>query len=121
MSDVSKLKINEEIFNIKDKNAREMFKFQTITKNINVPKNNYVQGVFGKINVPEGYKLITVFKYTAYSDRFLIDFSFGKKFNEEKAVVDLYYVIENKYTVDISNEITAIVVFIKKENFNIGG
>lgn len=72
---------------------------------------------FGNVQVPDGYKLITIFKYTAYSDRFLIDFSFGKKFNENKKNVDIYYVIENKYTVDISNEITAVVVFIKNENF----
>lgn len=48
MPDVSKIKINEELYDLKDKNAREMFKFKTITKNINVPKNNYVQGVFRK-------------------------------------------------------------------------
>lgn len=80
--------------------------------------NNYIQGTFGTITVPTGYKLLGVIPFPSYGDRFLVSFGFGKHFTDDSnSNVPLYYVIENKWESDIQQQVTATAVFIKNENF----
>lgn len=79
--------------------------------------NNYIQGTFGTITVPTGYKLLGVIPFPSYADRFLVTFGFGEYFNDNNSNVPLYYVIENKWESDIQQQVTATAVFIKNENF----
>ena len=79
--------------------------------------NNYIQGTFGTITVPTGYKLLGVIPFPSYADRFLVTFGFGEYFTDNNSNVPLYYVIENKYGEAIQQQVTATAVFIKNENF----
>ena len=79
--------------------------------------NNYIQGTFGTITVPTGYKLLGVIPFPSYGDRFLVSFGFGEHFTANRSNVPLYYVIENKYEKAIQQQVTATAVFIKNENF----
>lgn len=119
MPDITNMIVNNTQYDFKDKNMNNNFiKFKTITRNMTVPANSYIQGNFGNVQIPDGFMLLSVLPYSSFCDRFLVSFGIGEQFNGPSTSIDIYYVIENKYEQSISQNITAIAVLINKNYFN---
>ena len=119
MPDISNMLLNGTQYDFKDKNMNNNFiKFKTITRNMTVPANSYIQGNFGNVQIPNGFRLLSVLPYSSFCDRFLVSFGIGEQFNGSRTSVDIYHVIENKFNQSISQNITAIAVLINKNYFN---
>ena len=119
MPDITNMIVNNIQYDFKDKNMNNNFiKFKTITRNMSVPANSYIQGNFGNVQIPDGFRLLSVLPYSSFCDRFLVSFGIGDQFNGTRTSVDIYHVIENKFNQAISQNITAIAILINKNYFN---